>query len=346
MQDANAAWQSLFYEPDLPELCGKSYSDAHCHLDIVLQNSKNGGIGWDSKQRICKYWLEGDCSFGDTCDYAHGESQLEARMPLERKDIEPYLQHYVGMRIVNGDSSSDGPILRRLITNCCDSLAIADTNLILEVADSVCPGTVFASFGCHPHDYRTYTDDTEAKLLAALDACGPRAVAWGECGLDYCKNNDESLRPSERQRMMDAFARQARIAVARKLPLIVHSRDAEADTLHVLKENLPRDYKFHVHAYQGNLAMMAEALELFPNCMFGVSTMIMFAYPSEGAVDVARHCPLERLVLETDAPYLSNGSHEVPKLAKEVARLKGLSPSNVMETTSMNCQCFYGVRRE
>merc|ERR1712003_302452 len=100
--------------------------------------------------------------------------------------------------------------------------------------------------------------------------------------------------------MMDAFVRQARIAVARKLPLIVHSRDAERDTLQVLKECLPRDHKFHVHSYQGNLAMMMEALELFPNCVFGVGGMILLSWPSEGAVECARHCPLERLVLETD----------------------------------------------
>mmetsp|Transcript_146723 Transcript_146723/g.258614 ORF Transcript_146723/g.258614 Transcript_146723/m.258614 type:complete len:90 (+) Transcript_146723:1-270(+) len=89
--------------------------------------------------------------------------------------------------------------------------------------------------------------------------------------------------------------------------------------------------------------MMREALEAFPNCVFGCSGMIMLKWPVEGAVDVAIHCPLDRLVLETDAPYLSSGSHDIPKLAKEVARLKGLSPTLVMETTSANCRRFYGV---
>jgi len=146
--------------------------------------------------------------------------------------------------------------------------------------------------------------------------------------------------------MLDVFGRQARIAVARKLPLIIHSRDAEEDTMQVLKECLPRDHKFHIHAYRGNLSMMTEALELFPNCIFGVSGMILCAYPSEGAIEVARRCPLERLVLETDAPYLSTGSHDIPRIAKRVAKLKGLSPAKVMETTSAVCQRFYGVRRD
>jgi len=348
-EDEGESWRSLFYEPDLPELCGLGFSDAHCHLDIVLQNNKYGYNGWDSKQKICKYWLDGGCDYVP-CDYAHGEEELEERVNLVREEIEPYLQHYAGRRsagnvksAVSSDSSSEGPILHCLITNCCEISAIPDTKHILEIAEQVCPRTIFCSFGCHPHDYRSYTDDMEARFLAELNACGPHVVAWGEVGLDYYKNYEESLRPLDRKRMLEVFARQARIAVAHKLPLIVHSRDAESDTLMVLKECLPQDHKFHVHAYRGNLSMMREALEAFPNCVFGCSGMIMLKWPVEGAVDVAIHCPLDRLVLETDAPYLSSGSHDIPKLAKEVARLKGLSPTLVMETTSANCRRFYGV---
>merc|ERR1712113_796359 len=161
--------------------------------------------------------------------------------------------------------------------------------------------------------------------------------AWGECGLDYCKNYEESLEPAERQRMIDVFARQARLAVVRNLPLVVHSRDAEEDTLAVLKECLPREHRVHVHAYQGKVSMMREALECFPNCMFGVSGLVLLAYPVEGAIEVARHCPLERLLLETDAPYLANGPEDVPRLAKKVAELKGISAAKVMEVTSVNC---------
>lgn len=343
---------SLFYQPYLEELTGIGYCDSHCHLDTLLQNHRHGGLGWDCKQKLCKYWLEGDCPFED-CDYAHGDAQILPRIPLEHKDIEPYLLEFFPKRdgivvdttkkATEGDASSPGPILQCIITNVCEVAAIEDTRRILQIADSVCPGSVFVSFGCHPHDYRDYSDAMEAQLIEELIASGSHAIAWGECGLDYCKNYEESLRPPERKRMMDIFARQARIAVERKLPLVVHSRDAESDTLEVLKENLPRDHKFHIHAYQGELGMMREALELFPNCIFGVSTMIMLAYPSVGAVKVAVDCPLERLILETDAPYLSQGSHDVPKLAKQVAVLKGMSAVKVMEVTSGVCQRFYGV---
>merc|ERR1712113_670881 len=93
------------------------------------------------------------------------------------------------------------------------------------------------------------------------------------------------------------------------------------------------------------MGMMMEAFELFPNCIFGVSGMVMLAYPVEGAVEVCRACPLDRLVLETDAPYLSTGSHEIPKLAKQVAKLKELSPVDVMVRASENVQRFFGVNR-
>merc|ERR1712187_498036 len=180
-----------------------------------------------------------------------------------------------------------------------------------------------------------------ARIIAELEACGPRAVAVGECGLDYCKNYDQSLEPEERKKMIEVFARQARVAAARKLPLVVHSRDAEEDTMQVLRDCLPSDHKVHIHAYQGTVAMMKEALDLMPNCIFGVSGMIMLAYPVESAVEAARHCPLDRLVLETDAPYLATGPGDIPKLAAEVAKIKGVTVEQVLEATSANSERIY-----
>merc|ERR1712190_251240 len=126
-----------------------------------------------------------------------------------------------------------------------------------------------------------------------MESCRARVVAWGECGLDYCKNWAESAEPLERQRMLDVFARQARLALSLRLPLVVHSRQAEADTLQVLLECLPRDHKVHIHAYQGAVSMMLEALKLMPNCIFGASFLV--AMGAEGAVEVVKHCPLDRL---------------------------------------------------
>jgi len=318
--------------PDMSELNGVGYCDAHCHLDIVLQNLKHGGLEWSSKKKMCKWWLSGECPYKEDCDFAHGREDLQPRDALTRQDIEPQLRRYFG--------NAEGPKLLCVVHNCCELEAIEDTTSILRVANDL-GYAVFCTFGCHPHDYREYTEEMETRFLAEIDTCGPRcAVAWGECGLDYWKNYVESKCPTERRRMMDVFARQARISVEHKLPLVVHSRDAEEDTLQVLKDNVPRDHKFHIHAYQGSVSMMMEALDLFPNCVFGVSSMV---WCSPGALKVAQHCPLERLVLETDAPYLFEGSDELPRLAHKIAQLHGVKAATVLQQTSIACQRFYGI---
>merc|ERR1712217_267882 len=155
---------------------------------------------------------------------------------------------------------------------------------------------------------------------------------------DYYKNFYDAEEPECKAQMVEVFSRQASLAAARKLPLVVHSRDAEEDTMQVLRDCLPIDHKVHIHAYQGTVAMMKEALELMPNCIFGVSGMIMLAYPVESAVEAARNCPLDRLVLETDAPYLATGPGDIPKLAAEVAKIKGVTVEQVLEATSANSE--------
>ena len=86
------------------------------------------------------------------------------------------------------------------------------------------------------------------------------------------------------------------------LPVVVHARDADDDTMHVLKSTLPRQHKVYIHAFQGGTEFLEEALKIFPNCIFGVSSMV---WCSEGAERITKNCPLDRMVLETDAPYLA-----------------------------------------
>ncbi|CAK0876321.1 unnamed protein product [Prorocentrum cordatum] len=321
----------FFSAEELRELRGAKYCDAHAHLDIILQNKKHGGLGWDTKQKLCKWFLaSGRCPFHSYCSFAHGREELRGRQPLDRGDVESCLRAFAAGRREGGKDGgvddgegSEGPVLRCVVTNCCEVLGIPDTRLILELAAAQGLDTVRATFGCHPHDYRDYSDEMEARFLA--------------------ENYYESQDPKERQLMLDGFSRQARIAASRRLPLIVHTRDAEGDTMDVLRACLPREHKIHIHAYQGNSDMMKQALEWFPNCVFGASSMLLSTYPSEGCQATARDCPLERLVLETDAPYLANWSHDVPKIAKKVAEMKGLTTLQVLEATTANCLRFYGV---
>eukprot|EP00435_Cladocopium_sp_Y103_P071090 s130_g36.t1 len=144
----------------------------------------------------------------------------------------------------------------------------------------------------------------------------------------------------KRARMMDVFARQIRMGVDHDLPVVVHAREADADTLDVLKRFLPKQHKVYIHAYQGGQEMMRETLMEFPNCIFGVSSMV---WCSEGAKATAIHCPLERMVLETDAPYLAKEPFEIPSLAEKIAELKGTTMQEVLKVTLDVSEKFYGL---
>merc|ERR1719443_1893891 len=91
--------------------------------------------------------------------------------------------------------------------------------------------------------------------------------------------------------MIDVFAAQARLSATRGLPLVVHTREAEDDTLRVLRDCVPRDHKVHVHAFQGSVGMMRETLEMLPNCVFGVSGMLTLAWPPDCAIEIGRRSP-------------------------------------------------------
>mmetsp|Transcript_10664 Transcript_10664/g.28347 ORF Transcript_10664/g.28347 Transcript_10664/m.28347 type:complete len:500 (+) Transcript_10664:83-1582(+) len=373
------SWVSSSYsldDLDNTDSCSLEYCDAHCHLDYVLLNEKYG-LEWLHKKKLCSYWEDnGYCPHGDECDYAHGEAELSRRTPLEASDLEAFAVRHrpptLPAREVGGGAEAHvagggneqrwepvplpplphvqqrrgrkGPKLRCMITNCCEVEAIEDTCLLLLAAERLLQGSVYCTFGCHPHNYREYNDRYEERLLAALEACGDKVVAWGECGLDYHKNYYDLDDPGRHTMMLDVFARQARLAVAKGLPLVVHSRDAEEDTLKVLREHVPADHPVHIHAYQGAPWMMWEVLNSMPNAVVGVSGTILF--PTAQAVhEVARQCPLERLVLETDAPYLAGEPRAIPTLARKVAELKGggVTFEQVLAITTANCERFYRI---
>jgi len=282
--------------------------------------------------KLCKMWQAGECWYGYDCQYAHGEHDLRPRQGLTREHVEKYLFK------VHTDPQLAS--LKWVVTNCCELDAIEDTKLIIECADRLGLDSVYCTLGCHPHDYRDFTPEAEKQLREAIVAFGKRLVAVGECGLDYWKNFDEWGDETERARMLDVFARQIRMGVDYDLPVVVHARDADDDTLEVMKRFLPKEHKVYIHAYQGGQEMMREALLEFPNCIFGVSSMV---WCSEGAKITALHCPLDRMVLETDAPYLASEPFEIPALAQKVAELKGITMQEVLRVTLDVSQRFYGL---
>lgn len=236
-----------------------------------------------------------------------------------------------------------GPRVGCLIHNCCEEDSITDTELFVAAGDQLLGGAVFVSYGCHPHYYMDYGDEFEAKLLEAMRRSGSKVVAWGECGLDYFKNFYDVPDPKKHAQMVEVFARQARLAAKLKLPLIVHSRDAEEDTMTVLRSTLPREQGVHIHAFQGSVNMMNQVLDSFPNAVIGISGAIAMKYKNPNVLALAEQCPLDKLVLETDAPFLSEDPNDIPRIARAVARVRGLSTAEVLAASHRNCLRFYGL---
>jgi TatD DNase family protein len=222
------------------------------------------------------------------------------------------------------------------ITISCDPRSIEATLALLEIPE------VHGAFGIHPHDAKDYDDGLEARLRAAL--AHPKAVAWGEIGLDY----HYDFSPREVQR--EAFARQIRQGVALGKPLIVHTREAEADTLGILEREAPRDWRIHVHCFTSSPAMADRLLSSFPNLCLGFTGIVTFKNAQELQA-VARATPLERLLLETDGPYLAPVPHRgqpahpghIPLIAAKLAELKGTSVEAVYAAARENTRKIYGI---
>lgn len=201
---------------------------------------------------------------------------------------------------------------------------------------------VYGSFGIHPHDAKAYGPELEAKLRETM--VNPKTVAWGEIGLDYHYN----MSPPEVQR--EVFSRQIRMGVEHGKPLIIHTREAEADTLEVLVREAPREWKIHVHCFTSSPGMAEKLLAAFPNLCLGFTGIVTFKNAQE-LQEVAKATPLDRLLLETDGPYLAPIPHRgkpahpghIPLIAHKIAELKGVGVDVVYAAARENTRKVYGI---
>lgn len=154
---------------------------------------------------------------------------------------------------------------------------------------------VWGAFGCHPHFARYYNESQERKLLHALRH--PKAVAFGEMGLDYSHKCTTPV-PEQHQ----VFERQLKLAVSLKKPLVIHCREADEDLLDIMKKFVPCDYKIHRHCFTGSYSVIEPLLKYFPNMSVGFTAVLTYSSAWE-ARDALRQIPLERIIVETDAPY-------------------------------------------
>lgn len=201
--------------------------------------------------------------------------------------------------------------------------------------------TLLASVGCHPEvsGVREPTVDDLMRLSRH-----PRVVAIGETGLDYYWHKDAPEWQRERFRVHIRAAR----AVGK--PLVVHNREATSDTLRLLKEEGAHEVGGVLHCFTETWDVAEQALRLG----FHISLSGIVTFRKAAAVrEVARRLPLERLLVETDSPYLApvpyrgktNQPAYVKYVAEEIARLRGLSYEEVAEATSNNFFRLFSVAR-
>ncbi|HKC63095.1 MAG TPA: TatD family hydrolase [Pyrinomonadaceae bacterium] len=202
---------------------------------------------------------------------------------------------------------------------------------------------VYAAVGVHPHDARLF-DERTARLIHSLIKKSSRVIAWGEIGLDYHYDNS----PRDVQR--DVFRKQLQMAREANLPVIVHSREAEDGTVEILREELKSSARAGVmHCFSGSRAMMERAVDL--GFMISFAGVITFK-KAEDLREVARDVPLERLLIETDCPYLTpvpfrgkrNEPARVLEVAKCLAEIRGLTVEEIGRQTTANFANFFGLK--
>ncbi|HEY6837728.1 MAG TPA: TatD family hydrolase [Geobacteraceae bacterium] len=200
---------------------------------------------------------------------------------------------------------------------------------------------IFAAVGIHPHDAERVTD-TCYDIIRQLALSSPKVVAIGEIGLDFYRDR------SPRDLQEKVFRRFIRLAREVSLPIIVHDRDAHERVERILVEEKAPEVGGVLHCFSGDLAMAQRCIELG----FYLSIPGTVTYPSNEMLrDVVRGVKTERLLVETDCPYLSPVPHRgkrnepahVRLTAEKVAELKGLSLEDVGRITSRNAKALFGM---
>lgn len=207
------------------------------------------------------------------------------------------------------------------------------------------PGRLFATAGVHPHDSRNCTDSTIAELRTLAQS--KEVVAIGECGLDF--NRDFSPRPIQEE----WFAAQVRLAEELQMPLFLHERDAQQRFCDILSKTR-RDTPAVLHCFTGSRDALKAYLDL--GLSIGITGWICDERRGTHLRELIRNIPSNRLMIETDAPFLlprsmsgkpKDGRNEpafLPHVLNAVAQCLGKSVVEVAETTTMNAIEFFRLR--
>lgn len=202
---------------------------------------------------------------------------------------------------------------------------------------------LYGTVGVHPDDVDSLTDKDMDRLvhLSRQD----KIVAIGEIGLDY------HYEDVDRDKQKDWFVRQLFAACQEKLPVVIHSRDAAKDTLEIVKAEHAGKTSGVLHCFSYGVDMAREYLKM--GYYLGVGGVVTFKNRRK-LKEVVEYAPLDRIVLETDAPYLApvpfrgkrNCSIYLQYVAEEIAAIKGVDVEKVYEVTFRNAEMLYGGKED
>ena len=216
---------------------------------------------------------------------------------------------------------------------------IKSSYLAIELANKY--PEIYASIGVHPTDIDGVSDEDFDKLMTHVN--DPKVVAIGEIGLDYhwVKN------PEQREKQKQWFIKQINAANLYKKPISIHNREAFGDCLAILKEHKPL-YGGVMHCYSGSVELLKDVLDL--GLYIGLDGPLTFTN-AKTPKEVCEVVPLDRLVVETDSPYLAphplRGTINEPKnialVIDEIARLKEESKKHIIDVLYKNSCRLFGI---
>jgi TatD DNase family protein len=213
--------------------------------------------------------------------------------------------------------------------------SLESSKKVLDIVDKY--PNVYGAIGIHPNSTTNNLDKLDDIL--ALKKKNKKIIAFGETGLDYF------YKRSEKKDQIFSFEKHIEFSIAEHVPVIIHTRDADGDTISIIKKYY-KNTNFLIHCFTGTLDFAKNLLDL--NCLISFSGIITFK-KSNDLRDVVKYVPLEKMLIETDSPYLSpdpfrgksNEPANVKIVAEAVASIKQIPFEKVASSTTANFENFF-----
>lgn len=245
------------------------------------------------------------------------------------------------------------------IVNIGSGRGLEDNKASLKLAKS--DGEIYSTIGFHPHDASEILLGSKNAKKADKDpfaiieklAKDPKVVAVGEIGLDYhYLAADKKTFAAKKADQIECFVRQLALAKKLKLPIIIHDREAHNDTLFAVKSEKGAEFGGVMHCFSGDVELAKKVLDL--GMYISITGAVTFKKKAEVLQDVVRCVPIEKLLIETDCPFIApepyrgkiNEPAHVVLVAKKIAELKGLSLEDVGRITSLNARRLFHLKGE